>query len=89
MNFPKRKLNFDFDIGKPNPDPPPFICALCGKECGYWMKVHDGEKKICCTHYQSRPVIKHSISNTINFHDVMQINAASAVIKEIERCKKK
>lgn len=87
MSFPKRKLKLNFDIGKPNPDPPPFICALCGEERGYWTIIHNGKEKICALHYQVSPIIKRNLQ--INYDDRLQINAAEAAIREIEKCKKK
>lgn len=82
----KQKLKLDLGVYKPEPDPPPFKCELCGVERDYFHLLHDGKYKICSRHY-AKPVISHQAMRDYKYKDTSQIWAASLIIKELKNAK--
>lgn len=79
----KIKLDLGADFTMSDKKPEPFKCELCGVVREYMSLLHDGDKKICSRHYAVSP-LGGEASAQLTWKDMWQINAASAVIREIK-----
>lgn len=86
MFYPKtrEKIKIRFDPIPVEPDPPPFVCDVCGKEREYYQLLHKGEKKMCWDHMDRRTGIPTEARVAMDWRDHSQLCAIATIIGEIK-----
>ena len=80
----REKIKLAIETLLAEPDPPPFVCDVCGEETPYWLVKHSGIMKMCALHTRKNGPIPARSRQEYNYRDYLQMDAIHSVIGAIQ-----